>query len=55
MSIDVGEQEDTVSEENQSDHEKSEEEEARFRKLEIELDLLANDPNLFEDLKQMKR
>ena len=41
--------------EESSDHEKSEEEEDMFRKLESELDNLAWDPDLIEDLKKLKR
>ena len=43
-------------EEEESDHEKSDEEElAVARKLENQLNLLAEDPDLLEDLKKLKR
>ena len=49
------ENEDAQSEE-ESDHEKSDEEElAVARKLENQLNLLAEDPDLLEDLKKMQR
>ena len=49
------ENEDAQSEE-ESDHEKSDEEELEVaRKLENQLNLLAEDPDLLEDLKKLKR